>query len=99
MRSLRHGGRQIAIASTGTQAVTFNLVDFYHNESQLIGLDSNALTAANVGDIAEKLGAGFESGILSPPDIEPVPFENAAEAYRKLAIGASGKKYVLTLNP
>jgi len=96
LRSLRHGGRQIAIASSGP-GVTFNLVDFYHNESHLIGLDSNALTATDVGDIAEKLGSGFESGILTPPDIEPVPFENAVEAYRKLSAGAGGKKYVLTL--
>jgi NADPH:quinone reductase-like Zn-dependent oxidoreductase len=96
LRSLRHGGRQIAIASTGDPRVTFNLVDFYHTESHLIGLDSNALSAAEVGDIAEKLRPGFESGVLTPPDIEPVPFENAVEAYRKLAAGPDGKKYVLT---
>jgi NADPH2:quinone reductase len=97
LRCLRHGGRQIAITSTGDSKVTFNLVDFYHNELHLIGLDSNALTASDVGGIAEKLRPGFESGVLIPPDIEPVAFENAIEAYRKLAAGAGGKKYVLTL--
>lgn len=97
LRSLRHGGRQIAISSTGDQRVTFNLVDFYHTELHLIGLDSNSLNASEVGDIAEKLRPGFESGILTPPDIEPVPFEDAVEAYEKLAAGSGGKKYVLTL--
>ncbi len=97
LRSLRHGGRQVAIASSGDPLVKFNLVDFYHNESRLIGLDSNALTATDVGDIAEQLRSGFESGILTPPNVEPVTFENAAEGYRKLAAGAGGRKYVLTL--
>jgi NADPH:quinone reductase-like Zn-dependent oxidoreductase len=97
LRSLRHRGRQIAISSTGDPRVTFNLVDFYHTEAHLIGLDSNALTAKEVGDIAEKLRPGFESGNFTPPDIEAVPFEDAVEAYQKLAAGAGGKKYVLTL--
>jgi NADPH:quinone reductase-like Zn-dependent oxidoreductase len=96
LRCLRHGGRQIAITSTGDPRVTFNLVDFYHNELRLIGLDSNALSANDVGGIAEKLRPGFESGILVPPDIEAVAFENAVEGYRKLAAGGDGKKYVLT---
>jgi len=97
LRSLRHGGRQIAITSTGDPRVTFNLVDFYHNELQLIGLDSNALTARDVGDIAEKLRPGFESGILTPQDTEPVPFEKAVDAYQALAAGVDSKKYVLIL--
>ena len=39
LRSLRLGGRQVAIASTGERRVSFDLVDFYHNTSRLIGLD------------------------------------------------------------
>ena len=96
LQCLGHGGRQIVITSTGDPRVAFNLVDFYHNESRLIGLDSNALTAGDVGEIAEKLRPGFESGMLTAPDIEMVPFENAVDAYRRLALGASGKKYVLS---
>jgi len=38
LRSLRPGGRQaaIAIASTGDQRVSFDLVDFYHSSSQRV---------------------------------------------------------------
>ena len=37
LRSLRIGGRQVAIASTGDGRVSFDLIDFYHNLSRLIG--------------------------------------------------------------
>ena len=40
LRSLRHGGRQVAISSAGNPQVSFNLVDFYHNFSRLLGVDS-----------------------------------------------------------
>jgi len=38
LRSLRPGGRHvaIAIASTGDKRVSFDLVDFYHNSSQRV---------------------------------------------------------------
>ena len=45
LRSLRFGGRQVAIASPGAPRVSFNLVDFYHNFSRLLGVDSFGLTS------------------------------------------------------
>src|SRR4051812_19176030 len=41
LRSLRLKGRHVAIASTGGSRVGFDLVEFYHNRSHLIGVDSN----------------------------------------------------------
>lgn len=96
LRCLRHGGRQVAITSSGDPRVSFNLVDFYHNESRLIGVDSNHLTAGDIGEIAGQLRPGFETGALKPPDVEVVPFAEAVQAYRKLADGAH-KKFVLTI--
>lgn len=96
LRSLRHGGRQVAITSTGDPRVSFNLVEFYHNESRLVGVDSNRLTAEDVGEIAEQLRPGFEAGVLKPPEIETVPFADAVKAYGKLA-GGEHRKFVLSL--
>src|SRR5580658_4896970 len=45
LRSLGLGGRQVAISSRGDPRVSFNLVDFYHNFSRLLGVDSYGLTA------------------------------------------------------
>ena len=35
-------GRQVAISSTSEARVSFNLVDFYHNESRLLGVGAGA---------------------------------------------------------
>jgi NADPH:quinone reductase-like Zn-dependent oxidoreductase len=96
LRSLRYGGRQVAITSTGDPRVSFNLVDFYHNLSRLLGVDSNGLTPRQVGRIADGLGVGFDAGALRPPPIETVPFENALDAYGRVAAGQAKGKQVLT---
>jgi NADPH:quinone reductase-like Zn-dependent oxidoreductase len=98
LRSLRVGGRQIAITSVGDPRVNFNLVDFYHNLSRLIGIDSNRLTLLDVADIANELRPGFESERLKPPSIEAVPFQTAVEAYEKIADGHATAKQVLVIS-
>ncbi len=55
LRSLRIGGRQIAIASNGGRRVSFDLIDFYHNFSRLIGVDSMKFTASEVAAMADEL--------------------------------------------
>ena len=98
LRSLRVGGRQVAITSTGDQRVSFNLVDFYHNLSRLIGVDSNHFSPKDVSEIAGELVPGFESNALKPLAIEVVPFENAVEAYEKIATGQAKAKQVLRIS-
>jgi NADPH2:quinone reductase len=44
LKSLRVGGRQVAITSIGNGRVEFNLVDFYHNLQRLMGVDTVKLT-------------------------------------------------------
>jgi NADPH:quinone reductase len=96
LRSLKLRGRHVAISSHGEPRVSFNLTDFYHNFSRLFGVDSYGLTAQQVGEIAAELRHGFESGELKPPPIEIVPFEEAVEAYSKVAHGDAKAKQVLS---
>jgi NADPH:quinone reductase len=44
LKSLSLRGRLVEIASTGQREVSFDLVDFYHNESRLFGVDTHAQT-------------------------------------------------------
>lgn len=97
LKSLRPGGRQVVIASTGDRRVSFDLIDFYHNSSRLIGVDATRLTSAEVGAIANELNAGFESNRLKVPPIETVPFGKAVEAYTRVAQGHGGRKQVLMM--
>jgi NADPH:quinone reductase-like Zn-dependent oxidoreductase len=96
LRSLRLGGRQVAISSAGSPRVSFNLIDFYHNFSRLLGVDSYGLTPRQAGETAGELLAGFETGALKPPAVEIVAFEKAPEAYGRVAAGAAKTKQVLS---
>ena len=96
LRSLRFGGRQVAISSAGAPRVSFNLTDFYHNFSRLLGLDSYGLTLKQVAEIEDELRSGFEMGVLKPLPIEIVPFENAVDAYSRVAAGQAKAKQVLS---
>ena len=40
LKSLSLRGRLVEIAATGQREVSFDLVDFYHNESRLFGVDT-----------------------------------------------------------
>jgi NADPH2:quinone reductase len=95
LRSLGFGGRQVVISSPGSPRVSFNLVDFYHNFSRLLGVDSYGLTPQQVAEIANQLQAGFEIGALKPPTIEIVPFEKAVDAYTRVADRQAKVKQVL----
>jgi NADPH2:quinone reductase len=98
LRSLGIGGRQVAISSAGSARVSFSLVDFYHNLSRLIGVDSYGLTPRQVAEIEDKLRPGFETGVLKPPPIEIVPFEKALDAYSRVATGQAIAKQVLSFS-
>jgi NADPH:quinone reductase-like Zn-dependent oxidoreductase len=95
LRSLGYKGRQVAISSAGSPRVTFSLVDFYHNFSRLLGVDSFGLTPRQIGEIAAELRPGFETGVLKPPPIDIVPFEKAVDAYTRVATGQAKAKLVL----
>ncbi|HEY2139766.1 MAG TPA: zinc-binding alcohol dehydrogenase family protein [Chthoniobacterales bacterium] len=95
LKSLRRGGRQIAISSTNERTVTFNLVDFYHNESRLMGLDTLKFTGPEIAEIMNDLAVGFESGDLEPPPVATWSLERGVEAYEVVAKGAAQTKQVL----
>ena len=77
-------GRQVAISSGGMPRVTFSLVDFYHNESRLIGVDSLKWSFAETAQVLRDLVPVFETGGLPPPEVQTAPFEHGPE-------GSTGK--------
>lgn len=95
LQCLAHGGRQVAIASTGDGRVGFNLRDFYHREARLCGADSLALTLEQSADILRRLLPGVESGWLVPPALEECSLDEATQAYHRIAEGEATKKLVI----
>jgi NADPH:quinone reductase len=97
LRSLRVGGRQLAIANAaGPDAdVQMNLTDFYHHQLHLIGVDTQKLTGPEIADLMNHLRHGFQAGFLHIPQPETNECANAVEAYVKVAEKKSRKKQVL----
>jgi NADPH:quinone reductase-like Zn-dependent oxidoreductase len=96
LRSLRVGGRQVAIASTGGSRVSFDLVEFYHNRAHLIGVDSNKFEASELRMIMAELNRGFEAGALKASDGERVPFDRSIASYERIAAQTGTPKQILT---
>ena len=64
---------------------SFNLVNFYHNESRLLGVDSLSLVLRKPPKFFVNLHPGIESGIFPPPRVETFPLEEGPGLYRDMA--------------
>jgi NADPH:quinone reductase len=97
LRTLRVGGRQIAIANAAgpDTNVHMNLTDFYHNQLHLIGVDTQKLTGPEIANMMNHLREGFEAGFLRVSYPEINKFDNAVEAYTNVAEKKSRRKQVL----
>jgi NADPH2:quinone reductase len=85
-------GRLIEMSVTGARDVTFNLADFYHNESRLIGVDTLKLDLTGSAAVLEALRPGFESRDYRPAPIARVfPLQDAGTAYLAVAAGERGR--------
>ena len=78
-------GRQVAISSSPEPRVSFNLVDFNHNESRLLGVDSLKLSFEETAEILRRLTPGIEAGTFPPPAVENFPLEEAPRLYQDIA--------------
>ena len=95
LKSLAQGGRQVAIASNPDPRVSFNLVDFYHRELRLFGVDSLKITFEQAADIFHGLTLAIEDGTFQPPATRTVSFSGIVEAYRLLGEGKVKEKLIL----
>jgi NADPH:quinone reductase len=85
-------GRVVEISATGKRRVEFDVIDFYHNETQLLGADSAKLGVADSAPLMNALVEGFDSGKLQPPVIaHRFDLAHGADAYRAVAAGTAGR--------
>lgn len=88
---LKLGGRVAEISPGRSPQVTFNLADFYHNESVLIGVDSLKRDVTACAAILAQLAPGFADGSYRPALIERTyPLDQGRQAYEEVE-KASGK--------
>jgi NADPH:quinone reductase len=89
---LAQRGRQAEITSPTERRVSFDLVDFYHNESQLFGVDTLKRDLTATARILESLKPGFDSGAYHPPAIsETFPLHKVHHAFNLVHHGVRGR--------
>jgi NADPH:quinone reductase len=89
---VKRRGRVAEISATGKRRVDFDMIDFYHNETQLFGTDSAKLGVAESAPLLDALVEGFDSGKLQPPVIaQSFELRQGQDAYRAVASGTPGR--------
>jgi NADPH:quinone reductase-like Zn-dependent oxidoreductase len=85
-------GRVVEIASTGKRRVEFDLTDFYHNETRLIGADSRKRDAIASARLLANMTDCFERGRYTAPIVNArYPLARAKEAYAAVERGSQGR--------
>jgi NADPH:quinone reductase len=96
VNSLGPRGRLVEIAATGQREVSFDLADFYHNESRLFGVDTLKRDLTASAEVLDALTPGFVAGDYRAAPIEKTcGLGEAREAYRRVAAGATGRIVLL----
>src|SRR5580658_1729207 len=97
LKSLTHRGRILEISSVGDRRVSFDLIDFYHNESRLFGVDTRARDAVASSTLLDGLTPFFEQGTFGPPTVDRVfPLTDGVKAYEEVGRGRIRGRLVLS---
>jgi NADPH:quinone reductase-like Zn-dependent oxidoreductase len=92
LRMLAYRGRLAVLASPGKRRQEFDLLDFYHNESQMFGVDTLAHDMVASAAILDCLTEGFENGRYAAPVVDRVvDLQAAVDAYEAVAAGRPGR--------
>ncbi|GLQ96601.1 quinone oxidoreductase family protein [Dyella mobilis] len=93
---VKRRGRVVEISATGRRRVEFDLIDFYHNETQLLGADSAKLGVVQSAPLMLAIAEGFDHGKLEPPVIaHRYALAQGREAYAAVARGTRGRVVVI----
>lgn len=95
LASLAQRGRQACLTSVGDPRVTFNLVDFYHREATLTGIDTLRLSFREAAEAMRSFLTGLQQGLFTPPPAGEITLDDAPDAYRAIEAGTAAKKLVI----
>ncbi|MFC3653727.1 zinc-binding alcohol dehydrogenase family protein [Dyella humi] len=89
-------GRVVEISATGHRRVEFDLVDFYHNETQLLGADSAKLGVVESARLMQAVARGFDNGKFDAPVIaHRYALAQGRDAYAAVAEGTPGRVVIV----
>lgn len=92
LAALAHRGRLVVISAVGSPRVEVNLLDLYHNETRIFGVDSGKLSVVDSARRLETMAPYFESGAFRPlPIVATCPLDDATAAYQAVADHVAGR--------
>jgi NADPH:quinone reductase len=92
LASLAYRGRLVVISAVGSRTVEIDLIDLYHNETQILGSDSRKFDAVQSARRLERLSEYFERGDLCPtPVTSTYPLSEGKAAYHAVAERKAGR--------
>jgi NADPH:quinone reductase-like Zn-dependent oxidoreductase len=91
---LAHRGRHVVIASIEPR-VSFNLIDFYHREARLIGVDTLKLSFSESAEVLREIVPLVKTGVLTPPELDTIAIEEGPRAYQGVLEGSARRKQVI----
>jgi NADPH:quinone reductase len=92
LASLAHRGRLVVISAVGTRTVEIDLVEFYHNETRMLGSDSTKLDVIDSAKRLALLTPYFESGQFAPlPISAEYDLAEGPRAYQAVADHTRGR--------
>lgn len=92
----RRRGRVVEISATGRRRVELDLIDFYHNETQLLGADSAKLGVVESARLMQAIAREFDNGKFDAPVIaHRYSLAQGREAYEAVAQGTPGRVVIV----
>jgi NADPH:quinone reductase len=92
LAALARRGRLVVISVVGSRVVEIDLLDLYHNETRIFGIDSTKLTVVDSARRLQQLAPYFESGEFRPlPIAARYSLDDAAAAYQAVADHTAGR--------
>jgi NADPH:quinone reductase-like Zn-dependent oxidoreductase len=95
LNALGRCGRMVEITVREDHEVKIDLLRFYQDDFQLLGLNTLNLNAADCAIILEEAARPIQTDWLRPREVEVRPLSEGVEAYKLAAKG--GKKIVLVM--
>lgn len=93
---VKRRGRVVEISATGQRRVELDLIDFYHNETQLLGADSAKLSVVESARLMQAIAREFDNGKFDAPVIaHRHPLEQGRAAYEAVAQGTPGRVVIV----
>ena len=91
---LAHRGRHVVIGSIEPRG-SFSLVDFYHREARLIGVDTLKPSFSESAEVLREIVPLVNAGILTPPELDSIAIEQERRAYQAIFNGIARRKQVI----